>query len=340
MEGGGVMREPELITTSRLRTFNACRRLHHYKYELGYRPLVDREDAAFGTIFHAGLEQWWLSHLNRDPGPALLMARVGIADATMRMGVDESTAAKADLLMVGYDARWAPTMGQFQVLGVEQRFVAMLPTPEGAVSRRLLRVAGKLDALVRRRDDGSVWIVEHKTTGADLTPGSLYWQRLRMDTQVSVYFEGVRALGYQPAGCIYDVISRPDSKPLKATPLDKRKYRKDGALYANQRAEDETMAEFKARLAEEIAAAPETFFQRSEVVRLERELEESRRDTYDTSLMIREAANQGRAPRNPDQCFAYGQTCPFFDVCCGAAELEDPTRFKRLENVHPELADD
>lgn len=332
---------PLRITSSRLGSFNSCRRKHFYRYIAGYRPVVDRESAEFGSIFHKGLEAWWLAWAGGRPLLALEEAQAAIAKAAQSASFfDEATAAKAELLMLGYHARWAPSMGDFEVIGVELQFEAPMPTPAGAKRVRGLRVAGKLDVLVRKVADGTVWITEHKTSTADLTPGSTYWQRLRMDTQVSVYFEGVRILGYEPVGCLYDVISKPEQRPLKATPLDKRKYRKDGVLYANQRAEDETMAEFKARMAAAIMEGPEAYFQRVEVVRLDHELEESRRDTYDTALMIREAKNAGRAPRNPDACHLFGRVCDFYDVCTGVAQLDDASLYKKLEDVHPELAND
>jgi hypothetical protein len=333
------MSTPDLITTSRMKSFNACRRLHHYAYVLGYRPLVDREAAEFGSIFHKGLEAWWLAWAQGRELLALEEAQAAIAQAARTASFfDEATAVKADLLMTGYHARWSPTMEQYQVIAVEREFAAPLPTPAGAKRARGLKVAGKLDVLVRRLATDTVWIVEHKTTTADLTPGSTYWQRLRMDTQVSVYFEGTRILGYEPAGCLYDVVSKPQQRPLKATPEDKRKRKKDGSWYANVRLEDESMESFRARLMEEIASEPESYFQRTEVVRLDDEIEESRRDTYDTAMMIRETKKADRAPRNPDACFLWGRPCDFYDVCCGIASLDDAERFKRLESVHPELA--
>lgn len=328
-----------LITTSRMKKFNACRRLHHYTYELGYRALVDREAAEFGTIGHCGLEAWWLAWAGGRELLALEEAQAAIVKAAQAAAFyDEALVAKLQLLMLGYHARWAPTMGEWEVIAVERQFEAPMPTPAGAKRVRGLRVAGKLDVLVRKRADGTVWFVEHKFTNADLSPGSTYWQRLRMDTQVSVYFEGVRLLGYEPVGCIYDVVGRPDQRPLKATPEEKRKYtKKDNRLYAGQRLTDETMDEFKARMAALIMEAPEQFFQRSEVVRLDHELEESRRDTYDTALMIREARNAGRAPRNPDSCWLWNRPCDFLSVCDGSASIDDETRFRRLDSVHPEL---
>lgn len=50
-----------VLTNSRLRCFQTCRRKHYYRYELGIER-VGREasDAlVFGTIMHLGLEAWW-----------------------------------------------------------------------------------------------------------------------------------------------------------------------------------------------------------------------------------------------------------------------------------------
>jgi PD-(D/E)XK nuclease superfamily len=330
------------ISISRLRAFNSCRRLHHFQYTLRYRPLVDRESAAFGTILHKGLEAWWLAWAEGRELMAQVEAQAAIATAVKASSYpDEATAAKAELLMDGYHYFYAPRMSEWEVIAVERKFEAPMPTPAGAKRVRGLKVVGKIDVLVRRRSDGTVWILEHKSTTADLTPGSTYWQRLRMDGQVSVYFEGTRALGLDPVGCLYDVIAKPQQRPLKATPVEKRKYRKeDNRLHANMREADETMAEFKARMAALIAAAPEEYYQRNEVVRLEQELEESRRDTYETALMIRETKRAERAPRNPDACMSYGSICAFYDVCSGTASIDDEARFKRLEDPHPELAND
>lgn len=333
---------PMLITNSRMGAFNSCRRKHFYRYLAGYRPLVDKESQEFGSIMHKGLEAWWLAWADGRELLALEEAQAAIAKAAHTASFfDEATAAKAELLMLGYHARWAPTMGDWEVIAVERQFEAPMPTPTGAKRVRGLRVAGKIDVLVRRVADATVWIVEHKTTTADLTPGSTYWARLRMDTQVSVYFEGTRALGHDPVGCLYDVLVKPEQRPLKATPEDKRKYLKGTTkLWANQRAEDETMDAFKSRMAALIMDAPEAYFQRSEVVRLEQELEESRRDTYDTAIMIREAKNAGRAPRNADACMSYGSICSYYEVCAGTASIDDETRFRKLDDVHPELAND
>lgn len=330
-----------LITTSRMKTFRACQRLHYYEYILGYRAVAAREAAEFGTVFHAGLETWWTAHGIGAPAEALDRAVAAMVRSRQEHedGIDETAWTKAELLMRAYDVRWSAEMEQYEVIGVEQEFATALINPKTGKACRGLRVGGKLDVLVRRRSNGLIWYPEHKTTSADLSPGSPYWERLRMDTQVSMYHDGASSFGYPVAGCIYDVISKPDIRPLKATPVEKRKYTKDGRLYANQREFDETPEEFKVRLAEKIAEAPEVYFGRAEILRLDLEIEAARQDTYETALAIRESIRTGRAPRNGDACHRFGSVCGFYDVCIGAASLDDETRFKKLESVHPELSE-
>jgi len=318
-----------LITVSRMRDFNGCRRKHQIKYELGYRAAVPATAQSFGTLVHVGLETWWNTAANLQVALVAMREKSGECDAF--------EAAKAVVLLTGYDARWALEMADLEVLGVEVEFRSKIRNPETGYPCHDLEVAGKLDAIVRRRSTGRVWFVEHKTSSEDLSAGSTYWQRLRMDPQVSVYYEGMRALGHEPEGCIYDVLSKFGERPFKATPMDKRKYKKDGTLYANQRENDETVLEFSDRIAVKMAENPDTYFGRAEVVRTETELAESQKDTHATALMIRDGERLGRNPRNPGQCFTYGRVCEFFSLCCGMSNLDDETKFKKLDNVHPEL---
>jgi hypothetical protein len=333
------MSEIEIITKSRLASFNTCQRLHHLTYNLGFRSLAPRELADFGSLFHAGLDAWWGSYKDGVELVALSNALAAMTKyrAESAPTLDDANVVKAELLMKGYDVRWAPAMVEWEVLGVEVEFVTTIP------GRRRLRVAGKLDKLLRRRDDGSIWFAEHKTTGADLSVGSTYWQRLRMDPQVSIYHLGVRELGYEPAGCIYDVVDRPAQRPLLATPVELRKYTKATAkepsrLYSNQRDADETLDEYRARLGALIAEAPEKYFGRIPVIRLETEIMDSLDDVTETALQIRTGSQTGIAPRNPGGCFEWNRPCDFLAACDGTASLEDPTKFVRLGNVHPELA--
>lgn len=173
-------------------------------------------------------------------------------------------------------------------------------------------------------------VVEHKTTSLEIGPGSPYWRRLLLDSQISTYLTGARALGHEPDGVLYDVVRKVALRPQRATPVESRKYTKDGRLYAAQRESDETPDEYRERVRAAIAAAPEAHYQRGTVVRLEREVADAARDMWELGRQIRESQLAHRWPRNPDACDSYGQICPYFDVCTGVATIDDRARFRHV----------
>ena len=311
-----------LITNSRASTFRSCPRLHQIEYNLGYRVAKQEDTLRFGSLVHLGLEAWWQT---RSLGGAL---------QAMSGEADPFDLARAEVALVGYDARWSAE--PFETLAVEVQFETELRNPDTGASSRTFRLAGKIDAIARIGD--RVVVVEHKTSSEDVSPGSTYWRRLRLDSQVSTYMVGARALGYDVSGCMYDVLAKPNIRPAKATPVENRTYRKDGALYANQRAEDETPEEFRARLFSLVSENPERYYARGDVVRLENEESDAAFDLWSTARSIREAQVANRHPRNPGSCLRYGRECGFFDVCTGVASLDDAARFRKIETPHEELA--
>jgi hypothetical protein len=314
-----------LLTSSRLRSARACQRLHHIEYTLGYRPAVDADTLRFGTLIHKALEAWWAAPNNR-----LEAAFAAIAPNES----DPFDRVRAEELMRGYDARWGSE--PYQLVAVEAEFKTELVNPSTKRPSQTWQLGGKVDGIVVD-ERGRKLLMEHKTASGDISPGSEYWRRLKMDLQLSVYFAGAAALGHDVEACVYDVIGKPGQKPLKATPAETRKYKKDGTLYAGQRDTDETPEEFRVRYREAIAENPNAYYQRGEVVRLESEMADAMFDVWQTAQQIRESELAGRAPRNPDACIRFGRTCPYFDVCSGEASLDDPTRFKKSAQ-NPELS--
>src|SRR5215207_4544142 len=135
-----------LNTASRLRAFRACPRLHYYRYVLG--AYASEDDAMrFGTLAHVALEAWFLAL--RENVDALRAALRALED----VDADAFEVAKLRALLVGYDARWREQ--PYDVLAVEQEFRAEI---DG------IPFGGKLDAVVRSRETGRTYVVEHKTT--------------------------------------------------------------------------------------------------------------------------------------------------------------------------------
>ena len=317
-----------LLTNSRMRTWRECRRLHRLKYLDGWRPVQKADALRRGTLGHTALEAWW-----KDDGSGRLVAAL---EAIEGRGADPYDQAAVEELMAGYDARWGAEE-RYEILAVEETFLAPLLNPETGAPSRTWVLAGKLDGVVRDRETDALLIVEHKTTTESIGPDSDWWLKLGMDSQVSHYYLGAESLGHRADGCLYDALLWPRLQPLKATPPENRKYRKDGALYANQRAEDETPEEYRARVRADIEADPEKYFQRRIIGRTDRDVIEYLGDVWAEGRMMREAELAERAPRSPDACHRFGR-CPFWDVCAYGVRPEDhPDIYERVDDVHPEL---
>lgn len=364
----------DILTQSRLRAARACMRLHHYQFDEGFQEVRPPGTVRFGTLFHAGLEAWWRSHakLPRRPPdridslwkePVTRLAEALEAVRAKWDGENWFDLVKAEVLLTGYELRWGDE--PLNALAVEAEFRGPLRNPATGSASRTWRLGGKIDVIVEEIRYRSTKIMEHKTSSEDISPGSEYWRRLRMDGQVSQYFEGAKLLGYPVDGCIYDVIGKPALRPLriplvdgdgikivKATRMvgtyavgdriktaDGKRWRQTGDTELGFVVEtrEETPEEFRIRLADHIAENPDRYYQRGDVVRLEQDVREAQFDTWQMAQTIAAAKKAGAFPRNQDSCVRYGRTCEFFDVCTGAASLDDRTRFVKLGPT-PELS--
>jgi hypothetical protein len=313
-----------LITVSSSRVYRRCAREYLYRYEQTLRPVFDSAaPLRYGKLIHSALEAWLPAH---DLVPA--------AEAIRMSECDDFDRAKAEAMILGYHTRWADDY--LDVVAVEQEFACELRNPLSGAASRTWTLAGKIDAIVKTQD-GRTWVMEHKTSSEDVSAGSLYWQKLRLDSQISTYFVGARSLGYDVTGCLYDVLRKPQIRPLLATPPEARKYTKTGALYAAQREQDETPDEYRGRMIDTIAADPEKHYQRGEVVRLETEERDAAHDLWVTARLIRDSQLTQRWPRNPDACTRYGRLCDYWPICVGEASADDASRF-RVGDVHEELS--
>ncbi|HET9893171.1 MAG TPA: PD-(D/E)XK nuclease family protein [Mycobacterium sp.] len=232
----------QLWTNSRLRVLRTCVRMHHLRYDLGIRSLPT-DDTYFGDLGHRALEAYyrtWKDVCETCDGSgerpfadtadgsapscsacggicesASLDDRLPAALAVADEHPDPFERIKLRLLVVAYHERWGSE--DWEILAVEQEFRYQLGDH---------LMGGKIDVIIRNRADGRVYVVEHKFTGTATELGGAYWERLTLDSQVSIYTDGATMLGYEIAGCIYDVIKRPGHRQLLATPTERREYTK------------------------------------------------------------------------------------------------------------------
>lgn len=338
----------KLLTKSRLADARTCQRLHAMKYLQGYRPRERARALVIGSTVGEGLDRIWVNH-------ELVIPELP-SDAPVEDYYDR---ARMTAMLLGYQQRWQEEDSvKYEVLGCELEFRCALINPLTGRKSETWELAGKLDKLVRERETGEVWVVEHKTTSEDISPGSPYWACLRMDTQVSIYHVGARSLGYDVRGVIYDVLVKPGQRPSQVPVLDEggvkivldatgaRVTTKDGKKWRETgdaaqgfalQVRAELPEEYERRCVDAIAAAPDEYYRRAPVPRLEKDIDDALVDIWQQGQQMREAERAGRAPRNPEACKRWGRMCEFFPCCSGETSLQDETLYRLSTNVHPEL---
>jgi len=285
-----------MTTHSELACFRDCPRKRLLRYGYGIR--LDQEPGylTFGRAWHALHEASDIAALTLDPYD--------------RAALDEM---------------WKAYPFKIEYVAVEAEF----PPPGGWIGAPRIPIGfqGKLDAIVKL-DDGRLALLERKTT-ASLDDN--YWTRLEFDSQVAGYFVAARALGFDVQTVLYDVAEKPSIRPYKATPEDKRKYKADGTLYANQRASDETPAEYARRVAEWLAAEPR--FHMRELPMTAQRLADWEADYYQQAQAIRD----GAAWRNPAACVLF-TPCDYLPICHRSdLDTNTPDGFRRSAVAHEEL---
>lgn len=337
------------LTNSARNKFAACHRAYQLFYVKGKRPVIPSDALGFGTAMHALLEGVWGGSSSGANGGGDGELRFNTGDPYRDMTL------KA--LYEGYLDRWEREDDErFEKLSAEVYFEAPLMNPEtGGISKTWV-LAGKIDAIAREKSSGKLYIIEHKTTSQDIGPGSDYWRRLAIDGQVSGYYVGAQANGYDVENCLYDVIRKPTMYPSKSIPMldedglkivvdeatGERVMKKDGTPRQSVGegmkllVRDETPDEWYHRLELDILQRHDYYYARVEVARSADDLTDYLFDMWAVGREIADAQRLGRFSRNPQNCQSYGK-CEFFDVCSGCADIDDVTLFRNAEDPNEEL---
>jgi hypothetical protein len=329
-------RHLQLLTHSEMQCYQRCPREHFFRYTLRRRSRSEEAPLIFGRLIDECLQVWWTA--GPLHGKAAMLTKLGEmameVNAYQKPRYSAYDIAKAKALLIGYDARWANE--PYEVLRVQPIFRTPVINPETSRKSNVFELGGKLDVIVRDVRTGEIVIVETKTTSDDISSTSSYWHTISaLDPQISTYYTGARALGLEAQRVVYDVIHKPKFIPYKATPEEKREYRKtDGQLYANQRAEDETPDEYFERIALDIIDAPDTYYARGDIVRLEQDERDHAEDVWYTAKIMHENEIAERYPRHRGSCKRYGRMCSYFAVCSGVATIES---MPVSEEKHEEL---
>jgi len=301
----------KVLTSSSLSAFRDCPRKYFHQYERGRVPLAESEALTLGKWIHAALDAWW-----RIDGTIQDRHLAAVEAAPLDL-MPEQTMARALAMLYHY----APPVDQFNVLAVEQPFEVKIENGNGkGRSFYGYRLAGKIDVVLKRKDTGDIWIMDHKTTTREIVGFGSYWQRLQVDGQMSNY-----CLAFNARGFIYDALRVPS---VRLCGKDEAEAAKTGT--------DPSEA-YMQRCISIIAEDPAQWYQWREYTKTNDDMAEARQDLWQQVEMFRSCDTAARWPRNPNACVGLYGTCPYLDVCTGKADLDDDALFRTKAEAHEEL---
>jgi hypothetical protein len=288
---------------------------------------MDSKALLIGDAVHQALELFW-----RGESLEAAIERVtGVCVGSFwESDTGQLERTRVEIMLNGYWKSWADARSEWEFVDSEAVIWTNYDERAGLV------LAGKIDALARYLPDGRLFMVEHKTSSEPASStGDDYWQRLKIDSQVSLYKMILeRQLG-EPIYVLYDVLRKISKKPKLLAGVRKRRD-ESAEEWERRKAESrETLPDFAARMLQEIDGEQQKWFVRREIHRLDTDHESFWSDLQATMGEMFGRENQ-TYPRNDAACMARFGTCPYLDVCTGTMTLDDP-RFAVTEDVHPEL---
>lgn len=165
-------------------------------------------------------------------------------------------------------------------------------------------IKGYFDAVESSVNHVDVWEMKFTRTDFSSDWNAAYWEKLaKSDIQVGLYQIAARRLyGTANVTVIYNVFRIPQLKRRRTEELD----------------------EYGARLAEDIIATPERYYQRARVRWSEAALAALETDINDTAASIASSKCYPRSRR----CFEFGKRCGYYSACLEGKPITDASLYR------------
>lgn len=319
----GKPRDRLVLSTSEIKTETACEQRYFFEYEQGRKPAADGgESAEWGLYIHRSLAQFYRALRHRwavDLGLTLALRQVdrrGVDNGQRPYAPPADPYARAMLRAVirGYVAYYgAADARDFDVLQVERRYELPALRPDGK-PRRGFYVDGVIDIAWKLRQNGAVWITDHKTTRSDFEKTDqhgtrTYFLNAPINPQAIGYVDVAQRMGLAPVGFIFDMIKRP------------------GLARVEKPERGESADDFEERMVGVIAANPTRYFARFPIAFEPWQIAKARENVIARGEEVLWRRRSGHWPQNDDACGKYDTTCPWMVVCTGNARPDDDRLF-------------
>lgn len=334
-----------LLSNSMIQTFQGCRKQFEYIYKRGIYPATTSDSLMFGGLVHKLLEIWFnaIKYHQEHKGSSWFDMHAEFErkcsetlDAEVLLSAEDR--CKARVMMKKYVELYASDVSDFKVEAVEWEFAEPLVSPDGKDESKSFCLGGKIDGLVRSKQDGKLYILEHKTARS-CNDG--YIDRVSIDFQTALYAMAVEeAMGEKVAGVIYDVLVKSGLEMKQGETDEEFEARKAAAKQPGRikRKEVETEAEFEIRLSENITG--------KNFIRVAVDFDDEQRLELSEEIwaIASDIENCTCFYKCTGNCLKYG-VCPFMSLCKAHGEVsrlsqEDMATFKIGSSLHPELSAD
>ncbi len=376
------MNKPMSLSATSIGCYKACPKRYYHRYVLGLVPDEDTDSQRVGMNYHriheiADMKPGRICECFNgqipnpncplcsgtgvfpdDPMDAVI-AHLNQAYATPPISktIEEWETERITLLysLVGY--QWYYNDAEYEVEQLEQKFDLPLRSPITGHKLRA-RLRGKIDRVFSAGNNR--FVHEYKSTSKNIDPDSTYWNHLTLDTQTRLYTYAAKELGLGMCGVLYDVWSKPKTRPKKLTQGDSKKFVADG-MYCGEEfkvnvddyefpvvngkpaevipgakpgtfAIRETPEMYGARLLQDITQRPEFYFARREIAHTANDIEKFERQLYNIYKGIGNMTKTDGWWEDENACEATFK-CSYLGFCYNHIDVgpdEVPDGFKRI----------
>jgi hypothetical protein len=258
-----------ILSASAISALKFCAFNFYFKYILGVRPAREADALRVGNAWHEGLDimatepetpcKFCSDKAKPDPDCYLCDGEGFVTDIDFalnrmlnvryspRTPVDAAKKmverATIRFALAAYDHVWEDS-SDYEVILKEIPFRIPLIDPRTRRPIPGVFIDGMIDKVVRL-PDGTLAIMEHKSTGSDLSDKSDYWGHLKLDTQLNLYVYAVQRMqvdgmlekfGIKPddppiMDIVYDVWRKPLIKPKKLSAADTAAFLNTGKYH-------------------------------------------------------------------------------------------------------------
>ncbi|MDK9699075.1 MAG: PD-(D/E)XK nuclease family protein [bacterium] len=330
-----------ILTYSSMQSFLDCPRKYLNREIKCLTSKEKNRTLDFGSAWHGALERWYTPG---DQDVKCAAIKQYFSDCFPNRESDYNE--RRDFLML--DVMFSTYLNRFpeedfDVIAAETKFLLPIINPNTGRISRTFNLSGKVDGLIRMKETGELYILEHKT--ASSVDGS-YLEKLPLDFQINLYAYALsRHLKRPITGVIYNVIQKSGIK-LKMGETEEAYQKKLADRIAESKTGKSALKRIMPQTDEEFTIELRSKYRDPEMITREQllispqDLKDTEQYVWTITQKIIGEMNEGDWLPNRGHCFKYGKTpCQYWALCRSKNSELVQQNFYDIKPPHEELAE-